>query len=408
MEKKSNGQSRRRFLKRSAYGLGGLAMLPSVLGKDSFAQAGEPAKAPKIIKRKFGKTGLELPIVSFGVMSAENPDLVREALDAGIVHLDTAHAYQRGRNEEMIGEVVKDVTRDSFVVSTKVIGDGMDRKTGLFTEESKPGPFMEKFETSLKRLGLDHVDILYLHSVTKREAVLYEPFLEVMQKIKEQGKARFIGVSSHRDEPEVIRAAIEGEVHDVVLVAYNFRQPHAREVEKAMKEASDAGLGVVAMKTQAGVYWDQERQTPINMKAALKWALRKEYVHTSIPGITTFDQLKLDVSVMEDLALTAEEEKDLELGMETGMNGLFCDQCGQCVAQCRKHLDVPTMMRSYMYAHGYRNLGVAKETFEVTGLNAEPCEDCDACSVHCTMGFDVREKIENIARIRNVPDDFVA
>ena len=49
----------------------------------------------------------------------------------------------------------------------------------------------------------------------------------------------------------------------------HFRQPHLKEMDKAIEEASKAGLGIVAMKTGAGVYWDSERQHPINMKAAL-------------------------------------------------------------------------------------------------------------------------------------------
>jgi len=58
------------------------------------------------------------------------------------------------------------------------------------------------------------------------------------------------------------------------------------------------GLGIVAMKTQAGVYWDKEKTTPINMKAALKWALRDPNVHTAIPGFTTLDQLQTDLDVL--------------------------------------------------------------------------------------------------------------
>ena len=81
-----------------------------------------------------------------------------------------------------------------------------------------------------------------------------------------------------------------------------------------MAYAAKAGVGIIAMKTQAGVFWDRERQHQINMKAALKWALANENVHTAIPGFTTFDQMNLDLSVMEDLQLTPAEKKDLTLG----------------------------------------------------------------------------------------------
>jgi len=404
-------KSRRNFLKKGAVGLAGAAILPSVTQGEMKAQEKEsekkPAKKKKMIIRTLGRTGYKLPVVSMGVMNADNPNLVRAALDAGIVHLDTAHYYQRGRNEEMIGGVIKGRPRDSFVLATKVLADHEDRRTGMFTKDTKAEPFIEKFETSLKRLGLEYVDILYLHNIVRRESTLFEPLLTALTQLKKAGKTRFIGVSTHKNEPEVIRAAVESKVYDVVLTAYNFRQPHRGEVKKAMAYAAEAGLGVVVMKTQAGVYWDRERTQPINMKAALKWALQDEHVHTSIPGFTTFDQMDLDLTVMEDLTLTPQEKKDLKLGDKLAMAGLYCRQCGECLSQCPEDIDIPTLMRSYMYAYGYKNLAVAKETVGDLNLKDIPCTNCGSCSVTCSMGFDVKDRVTDIARLRDVPEDFL-
>jgi predicted aldo/keto reductase-like oxidoreductase len=162
------------------------------------------------------------------------------------------------------------------------------------------------------------------------------------------------------------------------------------------------------MKTQAGVYWDKEKQNPINMKAALKWALQNENVHTAIPGFTSFDQLTLDISVMADLTLTPREREDLRLGKKAVLTGLYCQQCEKCLPQCGRKFDIPTLMRSYMYAHGYRNLALARETFAAVELSKVPCTDCHTCKVKCTMGFNIREKILDIARIQDIPADFLA
>lgn len=406
MSKQSVNNGRRGFIKKGLGGLAGAAVLPSILKGGSPDEPGKKKKG-KVIHRTLGRTGFKLPIVSMGVMNADNPELVKAALDAGIVHLDTAHYYQRGRNEEMIGKVVKDVPRDSFVLATKVPGDHMDRKTGLFSEKTTAKSFIEKFEISLKRLGLEYVDILYLHSVVKREAVLFEPLLTAMQKLKKEGKTKFIGVSTHRNEPEVLRAAVESKVHDVVLTAYNFNQPHLEEMNKAIDYAAKAGLGIVAMKTQAGVFWDREKLHPINMKAALKWALQNKNIHTAIPGFTTFDQLELDFSVMEDLTLTPEEKTDLRLDKKAVLPGLYCTQCGTCLSQCREGLDIPTLMRSYMYVYGYRNLSQAAETLRTVDLPDLPCGSCGTCGVKCAVGFDVKDKVTDIARLRRVPEEFL-
>ena len=162
------------------------------------------------------------------------------------------------------------------------------------------------------------------------------------------------------------------------------------------------------MKTQAGVFWDRERQDPINMKAALKWALKNENVHTSIPGFNTFDQMNDDLSVMADLQLTPEEREDLKLGMRNGTPGLFCDQCGDCLAQCGEGVDVPTVMRSYMYAYGYKSPRTAKDTLAAVDLDDLACATCDECTVTCKMKFDVRRRAVDIARIRSVPEEFLA
>jgi predicted aldo/keto reductase-like oxidoreductase len=268
---------------------------------------------------------------------------------------------------------------------------------------------MEKFNTSMERLGLDYVDILYLHDVVKGESALFRPYLEAMKKIKKEGRAKFLGISTHTNEPEVIHAAVESKVYEVVLTAYNFRQPHLAELDKAIERAAKAGLGVVAMKTQAGAFWDRERTEPINMKAALKWVLRNPNIHTTIPGFANFDEMETDLSVMEDLALTPEELKDLKLDGKNESAGLFCPQCGDCLGQCDRDLDIPTLMRSYMYAYGYRDLAKAKDAVRNLDLSRIPCDSCDACRVvDCPMGFDVRDRVTDIARIERVPDDFIA
>jgi predicted aldo/keto reductase-like oxidoreductase len=398
---------RRSFIKAGASSLVGAAVLPSFLKGKSRPLASRFGKNDNFKYRKLGRTGLELPLVSMGVMNADNPNLVAAALDSGIVHLDTAHGYQRGKNEEMIGQVIKNRDRDSFVIATKIPYPN-DRETGMFLPETSVESFQEKFDISLKRLGLEYVDILYIHSVSARETVFCEPAIKFLEKAKKEGKARFGGFSTHKNEHEVIKAAVESKAYDVILSAYNFKQTNRVELEKAIAEAAKAGIGIVAMKTQAGVYWDKEEQDPINMKAALKWALQNENIHTSIPGMTTFDQLEADISVMEDLTLTPEERKDLRLDESEAIAGLYCQQCDECRRQCPKAVDIPTFMRSYMYAYGYKNTGLAQETLgSVEELSVLPCSDCTSCGVRCSMGFDVRGKILDIARIKDIPREFL-
>jgi predicted aldo/keto reductase-like oxidoreductase len=413
MTEKKNELKRRAFLKRGLTGLAAVGAVPGAVKAAALASAGPrktgagEAQAPtKPIVRALGKTGLKIPVVSMGVMNADNPAVVQAALDSGIFMLDTAHGYQRGRNEQMIGQVIKGRPRDSYMIATKVPGPGRDRSMQGLEGEALQKAFLDKFDLSLERLGLAHVEVLYLHNNTTREDVQNPAMLEALQKAKKSGKARFIGMTTHSNEPAVIRAAIEAKAYDVVLTAYNFRQDYRDELRKAVAEATAAGIGIVAMKTQAGVYWDKEKQQPINMRAALKWVLNDPNVTTAIPGFTTFDQLKEDLTVMTDLALTPQDLKDLRLGEQVA--GLYCQQCGQCVSGCPKSLPIPDMMRSYMYAYGYRNLQAAHELIGSLEIAENPCGSCASCSAVCAKGFDIADRVRDIARLRAVPGDFFA
>ena len=394
--------SRRQFLKKGTAGFAGITILPSVSGR--FRQTPENKKERKFIYRTLGKTGLKLPIISMGVMNANNPHLVRAALDAGIVHLDTAWYYQNGRNEEMIGEVVKGRPRESYIIATKIF-EPRDRNTGRFYADAKADTFFAKFETSLTRLGLDYVDILYLHDIFMEEDVLFEPFLNAMLKLKQEGKTRFIGLSTHRNEPDIIRTARESKKYDVILTAYNFRQAHRKEIEKEMELAAKAGMGIVGMKAIAGSVFNIGRKVHVNATAALKWALQNENIHTNVPGFTTFDQLETDLSVMENPELTPEEKTELEKSKQ--YSGLYCQQCEECRPQCPAGLDIPTLMRGYMYAYGYKNLQAAKETLDQIRLTHIACEDCASCHVRCAMGFDVRQRAMDVAMVRDIPESFL-
>jgi predicted aldo/keto reductase-like oxidoreductase len=397
---------RRRFIKSGILGLAGTAAGSTFIKAEHKHSYPSRQENQKFAYRTLGRTGFNLPVVSMGVMNADNPNLVAAALDSGIKMLDTANGYQKGKNEEMIGGVIKDRDRDSFVLATKVAYQ-KDRKTGLYPPDKNVQSFEDEFNISLKRLGVDYVDILYIHSYWVRETVTFEPALKFLDKIKKEGKTRFVGFTTHRNEHEMLDAAVEAGIYDVVLTAYNFRQKNKEEIYKAMAKAAKAGIGIVAMKTQAGVYWDKERQEPINMRAALKWALQNENVHTTIPGFTAFDQMELDLSVMQDLTLTPEEIADLKLEEGQVQAGLYCQQCGTCLGQCPSNVDVPTLMRSYMYAYGYRNLSHAHSTIEELGAEL-PCSDCSSCQVACPNGFDVPQKVKDIARLKAIPPEFLA
>lgn len=157
------------------------------------------------------------------------------------------------------------------------------------------------------------------------------------------------------------------------------------------------------MKAIRGGY----RQTPSvrNSAAALKWVLQDPHVHTIVPGFTTFDQLEVDLAVMEDINLNDAEKKELQ--KEASLPGLYCQGCRECLGQCVVRLPVPDLMRAYMYVYDYWNLAMAQDLVLSLGLPSGMCGECTFCPVKCSIGFPVREKIRDIVRIREIPAEFI-
>jgi predicted aldo/keto reductase-like oxidoreductase len=405
MEHKPGLNGRRKFIKNGLTGFLGGMLIPSLKNGSNQADLSQ-VKTRKFIYRTLGKTGIRLPIVSMGTYDAAG--LAGIALDSGIVHIDTSAEYNEGNDEKMFGELFKKRPRDSFVIGTS-IGMWQYREVDRIKKVITPEILRKYIEASLQRLDLEHIDIYYLGGIKHKEIALYKPYLKVLEAYKKAGKIHFIGVTTHTNEPEIIRTATDSGIYDVVLTSYNFRKTNRREIGEAIDYAAKKGMGIVAMKTQAGVYWDREdKKTMINMKAALKWALQNENVHTAIPSFKTVDQLNEGLSVMEDLILTEQEKSDLKLEPEGYSTGLFCSQCEKCIPQCPANLDIPTLMRSYMYAYGYRSLAKARITLGQIESSEVPCTNCASCRVICSSGFDIKRKVMDIARLKSVPEEFLA
>ena len=87
--------------------------------------------------------------------------------------------------------------------------------------------------------------------------------------------------------------------------------------------------------------------------------------------------------------------------------GFYCQGCEQCRGPCRDDLPIPDLMRSYMYAHAYRNREAAQALLFDLELPDSPCAHCATCTVSCLQGFDVRERVKDIVRLRAVPREFL-
>ncbi|HWC01065.1 MAG TPA: hypothetical protein VG672_30375, partial [Bryobacteraceae bacterium] len=195
----------------------------------------------------------------------------------------------------------------------------------------------------------------------------------------------------------------------VILVAINYTMASNKGLLDAMERAARMGMGVVAMKTQAGGLAKPDPKLPRNLPPAsqtalLKWVLRHEFIATAIPGFTTYEQLEQNFSVVGDLSYTVAEREFLADKTFTAQ-AEFCQQCGQSRADCSHRVDIPTLMRSHMYAVQYGNRPLAVDTLAVldAGHGLDACRDCVSCTASCRSHVNIGRKIDQLKQLRLMP-----
>ena len=400
---------RREFLKKGLAGICGAAVIPGKWSSGSALSGPSSAVStiPSLPGRPLGKTGLTVPLLSMGTAEAASVDFIRQGYDAGIKLFFSATYYGQGNNERLVGQALKGLPRESFVVGTAVFPAGLNPRNGTMPKDMKAEACMKAAEDSLKRFGLDRMDILLLPFAEKREFIIFDPILEAMTALKKQGKIRFAGIATHSGCDVALKAAADAKVYDVAMPAYNYKTANIEAMNEALAYAAKSGLGIVAMKTTAGGASDKNRTQPFNSNAALKWVLQNPNISTIVSGMSSVEELRKNLEMIKDIKLTEQEQQYLKVAEMRPEIGLYCQQCRKCVPQCPADLDIPTLMRSYMYAYGYRNALQAWSALDSVEMSGDPCGRCEVCGVTCASGFDVRSRIQDIARLKAVPAEFL-
>ena len=338
-----------------------------------------PSSGAALQYRTLGKTGLRVTTVGYGCMITSDPTVITRAVDMGINYFDTSRGYQSGQNERMVGAALGAKRKDIFV-STKC-----DQRTGA--------GILTELETSLKELNTDYLDVWLLHGLGTPEQIS-DDLVDAQRKARQQGKVRFIGVSTHT-LPAIVDRVIETKL-EVVQAQYNFAS--AAEWGPALEKLNQAGVGLVAMKVMARAR-GRGRGTaapprPSNFApAALKWAIKNPAIATTVPSMTDIDQLEQNFAVMAQ-QFTDADQKILEARLAE-VSPYFCRMCGQCAGQCPQGLPVGDMVRFVMYADGYGQFPLGREHFQRMSAEQQAvrCDLCPTCVVHCPHGVTVAERM---------------
>lgn len=316
-----------------------------------------------------GNTGLEVSELGFGgipilrLESNEAERIVRHAFDRGINFFDTANAYRD--SEAKIGETFAGM-RDRVIIATKTM-----RRDGKGA--------LENLEQSLRMLRTDYIDLYQFHQVAQENVweTICAPggALEVLQKAKEAGKIRFLGITSHSRIMAI--KLIQTGLFSTIQFPFNFIEEAA--ALDLHPEARRLGLGILAMKPFAGGMID-------NATIAFKY-LRQYPDVLPLPGFDSTMAIDEVVSFYDQANVVTAEDKDKMAEYRRDLGQQFCRRCEYCQPCPQGVMITPAM--GYQVAARRMSPRVSAE-FSREAMETVPrCIECGVCIQRCPYNLPI-------------------
>ncbi len=361
MKFKNQRITRRDFL-RAAGAMGiGSALLPAVAwaqGDSTPAPATSAAGAegqmgmPAVGRRKFGRTGVEVPMLALGGMFdiPNNQFMLRQAINHGVTYWDTAAGYGNGQSETGFGmffEKNPAERKNIFLVTKASGGHNPDDMTRLLAQ-------------SLARMKTDHVDLYFMHGMDDIAHVDRPEIKAWAENAKKEGRIRFFGFSSHKNMESCLVGAAKLEWIDGMMIKYNYQNMDTPQMKAAMDACVAAGIGLTAMKTQGKgpgadsplVPFIGRNFTPGQAKLKAVWANPQiSSICSQMPNMNFLKQNS--AAALDKTEWTESDRAALALHAVAARGGF----CAGCAHHCEPSLggDVPVsdVMRHLMYHRHY-------------------------------------------------------
>jgi L-glyceraldehyde 3-phosphate reductase len=325
--------------------------------------------------RNCGRSGLKLPVLSLGLWQnfgaardyASAVDLLGYAFDSGITHFDLANNYgpPPGASEELIGQILaRDFRpyRDELTISTKAGYKGWPGPYGVLCSRKN---ILASLDRSLKRLGLDYVDIFYSHRYD--ESTPLEETMGAFAHAVRQGKALYVGISSYPEKPTREAYRILKEMGVPIILHQPSYSILNRWIEndRTIDACGELGIGVIAFSplsqgVLSGKYSSgnkagtrgEDAAGPLRashveprvlaavdrlggiarargqsmVQLALAWVLRRPETTSALIGVRNIEQLKENLGVLDNLAFSAEELAAIDEAARSGQINLYPTQ----------------------------------------------------------------------------------
>ena len=294
-----------------------------------------------------------------------NQLLLKQALKWGVTYWDTAESYGNGLSEEGMGRFFArnpEARKEIFLV-TKL--------------QTKGGDLTGRLDKGLKRLQTDHVDLFFIHSLTGIDE-LTPAIKDWAAAMKKAGKFKFFGFSTHTNMEDCLLGAAKLDWVDAVMFTYNFQVMNTPKMKEAVDACVKAGVGLVAMKSQAGRPGKHEiggeaklemvdrflKRGFTDKQAKLKVIWENPNIASICSQMPSLTILSANVAAAMDQTKLAREEFDSlrRYALETKAD--YCAGCGKiCQEAVGGAVPVNEVMRCLMYHRYYGEPELARLTF---------------------------------------------
>ncbi|UCG66989.1 MAG: aldo/keto reductase [Deltaproteobacteria bacterium] len=359
--------SRRDFLK--TVGAAGMGTLFTASDFQKAVSAATNSMIGTMPLRPFGKTGVSVPILGFG--GSQNLEskqrLLRQAVKLGVTYWDTAETYAGGGSEEAMGKYFETYPGDR-------------KKIFLVTKShaASASGLSDSLDGSLERLGISYIDLYLVHGIGS-PSEMDDEIRVWSEKKKAEGKIQFIGFSAHNNMDACMMGAAKLGWIDGIMVTYNYRLMHTDPMKRAVEACVKAGIGLTAMKTQAGWSWGYvgkrsktaaqliegiSRKGFTEEQAKLKAVWENPHIASICSEMTNFKILASNVAAARNQTRLSLKDNSLLNRYAHETASQYCAGCAYiCESVLEEDLPVSDTLRFLMYARCYGEPERAKACF---------------------------------------------
>ena len=360
------GWSRREFMRMTGTA-GAAATVFSLTSPLQVSGASQnPAESPRVPTRPFGRSGIEVSILSLGGMFniLSNQLMLKQAVKWGVTYWDTADCYGGGNSEKGIGQFLLKYPvqrRRIFLVSKSDLRD--------------PAGMTRLLDRSLERLQTSYIDLYLVHGIDDISEI-NDRTRAWAESAKADGKIRLFGFSTHSNMEECMLAASRLGWIDGIMMAYNFRLMHNDRMKRAVESCVQAGIGLTAMKAQGGGSVSTETEMELELagrflkkgftdkQARLKAVWENPHIASICAQMPNLTILAANTAAALDRTRLASGDLRLLERYSRETASTYCAGCAKnCETAVGGAVPIRDVMRYLMYARSYGEVGYAQARY---------------------------------------------